>query len=142
MPPDAEETAQATIAKYQQQAYVLVDQSVQLVVEAKDAKAMADLLCESWAKIGIEPVGENPVYNIGVYDIKMSGEVVTHPHLRIMSFRDEHWEKMAKVFLRSTLPVDSDKLAEDNWPANSPMVLIDGGKGHKDCAFHDPFKIE
>ena len=75
MPPDAEETAQATIAKYQQQSYVLVDQSVQLVVEAKDPKAMADLLRESWAKIGIEPVGENPLYNLGVYDIKMSGHV-------------------------------------------------------------------
>ena len=47
MPPDAEETARATtIAKYQGQAYVLVDQSVQLVLETKDAKAMADLLRE------------------------------------------------------------------------------------------------
>ena len=142
MPPDAEETAQATIAKYQEQAYVLVDQSVQLVVEAKDAKAMADLLRESWAKFGIEPVGENPAYDIGVYDIKMSGEVVTHPHLRIMSFRDEHWEKMAKAFLRSTLPVGNDALAEVNWPASSPIVLLDGGKGHKDCVFHDPFKLD
>ena len=142
MPPDAEETAQAVIKKYQEQAYVLVDQSVQLVVEAKDAKAMADLLRESWAKFGIDPVGENPLYDIGVYDIKMSGEVVTHPHLRIMSFRDEHWEKMAKAFLRSMLPVGNDALAEVNWPANSPIVLLDGGKGHKDCAFHDPFKIE
>ena len=142
MPPDAEETAQAVIKKYQEQAYVLVDQSVQLVVEAKDAKAMADLLRESWAKFGIDPVGENPLYDIGVYDIKMSGEVVTHPHLRIMSFRDEHWEKMAKAFLRSMLPVGNDALAEVNWPASSPIVLLDGGKGHKDCAFHDPFKIE
>ena len=142
MPPDAEETAQAMIKKYQEQAYVLVDQSVQLVVEAKDAKAMADLLRESWAKFGIDPVGENPLYDIGVYDIKMSGEVVTHPHLRIMSFRDEHWEKMAKAFLRSMLPVGNDALAEVNWPASSPIVLLDGGKGHKDCAFHDPFKIE
>ena len=142
MPPDAEETAQAVIKKYQEQAYVLVDQSVQLVVEAKDAKTMADLLRESWAKFGIDPVGENPLYDIGVYDIKMSGEVVTHPHLRIMSFRDEHWEKMAKAFLRSMLPVGNDALAEVNWPASSPIVLLDGGKGHKDCAFHDPFKIE
>ena len=142
MPPDAEETAQAMIKKYQEQAYVLVDQSVQLVVEAKDVKAMADLLRESWAKFGIDPVGENPLYDIGVYDIKMSGEVVTHPHLRIMSFRDEHWEKMAKAFLRSMLPVGNDALAEVNWPASSPIVLLDGGKGHKDCAFHDPFKIE
>ena len=142
MPPDAEETAQAVIKKYQEQAYVLVDQSVQLVVEAKDAKAMADLLRESWAKFGIDPVGENPLYDIGVYDIKMSGEVVTHPHLRIMSFRDEHWEKMAKAFLRSMLPVGNDALAEVNRPASSPIVLLDGGKGHKDCAFHDPFKIE
>ena len=142
MPPDAEETAQAVIKKYQEQAYVLVDQSVQLVVEAKDAKAMADLLRESWAKFGIDPVGENPLYDIGVYDIKMSGEVVTHPHLRIMSFRDEHWENMAKAFLRSMLPVGNDALAEVNWPASSPIVLLDGGKGHKDCAFHDPFKIE
>ena len=142
MPPDAEETAQAVIKKYQEQAYVLVDQSVQLVVEAKDAKAMADLLRESWAKFGIDPVGENPLYDIGVYDIKLSGEVVTHPHLRIMSFRDEHWEKMAKAFLRSMLPVGNDALAEVNWPASSPIVLLDGGKGHKDCAFHDPFKIE
>ena len=142
MPPDAEETAQAVIKKNQEQAYVLVDQSVQLVVEAKDAKAMADLLRESWAKFGIDPVGENPLYDIGVYDIKMSGEVVTHPHLRIMSFRDEHWEKMAKAFLRSMLPVGNDALAEVNWPASSPIVLLDGGKGHKDCAFHDPFKIE
>ena len=142
MPPDAEETAQAVIKKYQEQAYVLVDQSVQLVVEAKDAKAMADLLRESWAKFGIDPVGENPLYDIGVYDIKMSGEVVTHPHLRIMSFRDEHWEKMAKAFLRSMLPVGNDALAEVKWPPSSPIVLLDGGKGHKDCAFHDPFKIE
>ena len=142
MPPDAEETAQAVIKKYQEQAYVLVDQSVQLVVEAKDAKTMADLLRESWAKFGIDPVGENPLYDIGVYDIKMSGEVVTHPHLRIMSFRDEHWENMAKAFLRSMLPVGNDALAEVNWPASSPIVLLDGGKGHKDCAFHDPFKIE
>ena len=143
MPPDAEETARATtIAKYQGQAYVLVDQSVQLVLETKDAKAMADLLRESWAKFGIEPVGETPLYDIGVYDIKMSGEVVTSPHLRIMSFRDEHWEKMATAFLRSTLPVGSDALTEVNWPASSPIVLLDGGKGHRDCFFHDPFKIE
>ena len=38
--------------------------------------------------------------------------------------------------------MDNDALSEDNWPAISPIVLLDGGKGHKDCAFHDPFKIE
>ena len=46
IPPDLEEMAQATIAKYQSQAYVLIDQSVQLLVEAKDVRAMSDLLRE------------------------------------------------------------------------------------------------
>ena len=59
-----------------------------------------------------------------------------------MSFRDEHWEKMATAFLRSRLSADKEVLADENWPAASPLVLLDGGKGHKDSAFHDPFKFD
>ena len=59
-----------------------------------------------------------------------------------MSFRDEHWDKLARAFLRSRLSADNDVLTETNWPAASPLVLLDGGKNHKDCAFHDPFKFD
>ena len=57
IPPDLEEMAQATIAKYQSQAYVLIDQSVQLLVEAKDGKAMADLLREAWKRFDLPAQG-------------------------------------------------------------------------------------
>ena len=57
IPPDLEEMAQATIAKYQSQAYVLIDQSVQLLVEAKDGKAMADLLREAWQRFDLPAQG-------------------------------------------------------------------------------------
>ena len=57
IPPDLEEVAQATIAKYQSQAYVLIDQSVQLLVEAKDVKAMSDLLREAWQRFDLPAQG-------------------------------------------------------------------------------------
>lgn len=57
IPRDLEEMAQATIAKYQSQAYVLIDQSVQLLVEARDGKAMADLLREAWQRFDLPAQG-------------------------------------------------------------------------------------
>ena len=57
IPPDLEEVAQATIAKYQSQAFVLIDQSVQLLVEAKDVKAMSDLLREAWQRFDLPAQG-------------------------------------------------------------------------------------
>ena len=134
IPADLEDAAQATVKRHQEKAYMLVDQSVQILVEAKDAKGMSDLLRATLAKFddaGCQPDAPGQSYNVGFYDVKLSGEVVTHPHLRVMSFRSEHWLKMAQSFLRAQLPANVDTLSVDNFPEVAVVVLNDGGKGHK-----------
>ena len=66
-------------------------------------------------------------YDVGLYDVKLSGEVVTHPHLRVMSFRSDHWLKMASAFLRALLPATSDSLGLTNFPDSAALALFDGG---------------
>ena len=33
----------------------------------------------------------------GIYDVKLAGESVTHPHLRVCGFRSEHYMEMPLV---------------------------------------------
>ncbi len=72
--------------------------------------------------------GMSRTYDVAIYDIKMCGEVVTHPHLRIMSFRSEHYAKLMRAFQRSHLDEDADTLTKDSYPPHTLSVLLDGGK--------------
>ena len=53
---------------------------------------------------------------------------MTHPHLRMMSFRSEHDLKMTRDFLRSQLPIDKDVLEKDTDPDAAMVITYDGGK--------------
>ena len=79
-------------------------------------------------------------YDAGFYAVKCSGEVITHPHLRMMSFRSEHYQKLVRAFLRSFLEVD-EALNADNAPGNAMVVAIDGGKyGGEGTMLMEPMK--
>ena len=79
-------------------------------------------------------------YDAGFYDVKSSGEVITHPHLRMMSFRSEHYLKLVRAFLRSFLDVDGVLNAE-TAPGNAMVVAIDGGKyGGEGTMLMEPMK--
>ena len=79
VPIDLEEVAQAKVNQHQAQAYALINQSMTLLVEVKDAKGMADLLREAFARFddaGCQPAvtdGPGRTYNVGFYDVKLTG---------------------------------------------------------------------
>ena len=112
-------------------AFKLVDQSCKILVEPADEKTLMHMLREARKAMEINPAevnGATRSYDIAIYDIKTSGEVVTHPHLRIMSFRNEHYAKLSKGCARSWLPPDNDSLDKDNFPDNLMLCVFDGGK--------------
>lgn len=143
IPPGVDEDAVETIRKYQDQAKQLVQQSLQLFVEPKDEADVMSLLRASHANLDIaDPVVEGlaRTYDIAVYDVKSSGESVTHPHLRVMSFRTEHYAKLVRGFLRSKLPEGNDTLDKDNYPESALVATLDGGKhlGEPNRKTHQP----
>ncbi len=128
-----EENHRAVIQKYQAFARRLVAQSVKLLVEPADEAAVMSLLRESHSASKDDAVvteGDSRSYNIGTYDVKSSGESVTHPHLRLMSFRALHHEKLVRGFLRSCLPEESAVLSTNNFPASAMVLTYDAGKHH------------
>ena len=74
--------------------------------------------------------GRDRTYDLGLYDVKACGEVTTHPHLRVMSFRSEHYLKCMRAFARAQLPAGADSLTAANVPDAMLGLLFDGGKGH------------
>lgn len=144
IPSNATDDAAVQIKKYQHLATQMVEQSVVLIVEPKDAKTLATVLRESRATLGLQPPvteGMSRTYDIGIYDVKMCGEVVTHPHLRVMSFRAEHYAKMIGGFTRSFLPEGADTLSADNFGDSIMVLAFDGGKHLDGNVYNDAFKV-
>ena len=107
VPPDVDQGNAAIIMRIQDIATTYVDQSLILLVEDKDETAFAQTLRLARQKLRLDPAvtdGPYRTYNFGYYDIKLSGETVTHPHLRVMQFRAEHYSKTVRAFFRSLLP--------------------------------------
>ncbi len=90
--------------------------------------------------------GMHRTYDVAVYDMKAAGETTTHPHLRIMSFRSEHYAKLLRGFQRSHLGEDTGEeiLTKATFPAHTLAVVLDGGKylGSEGGIFSEPFKCE
>ena len=110
---------------------MIVQQSVQLFVEPKDESDVVTLLRTAQAALVIdEPVieGLSRTYDIAVYDVKCCGESVTHPHLRIMTFRSEHYGKLVRGFVRSLLPEANNIISKENFPPSALVMTLDGGK--------------
>jgi hypothetical protein len=131
IPANIDEKGEATIRKWQEHALLLVDQSMRLYTEPKDEKDVSDLLRAAFKSLEVPTAvteGTERTYDIAIYDIKTSGEVVTHPHLRLMSFRGEHYGKLVRGFLRSHLPETADALEKDNYPDAAMIVTFDAGK--------------
>ena len=131
--PDGDDAAKKTVNKYQELAFALVDQSVRFVVEPKDETSVVDMLRDALGAFDVSPAvveGMDRTYDLGLYDVKASGEVTTHPHLRVMSFRCEHYLKCMRAFARAQLPASSDSLTAANVPDAMMGLLFDGGKGH------------
>ena len=136
IPSGIDDQAEATIKKYQDQAKQLLQQSVQLYVEPKDEADVMSVVRAALSNLDVPDAmveGLHRSYDISVYDVKCCGECVTHPHLRIMSFRDEHNGKMIRGFLKALLPEESDTLDKDNYPTSALVAALDGGKhqGHQ-----------
>ena len=133
IPPDADELAVQTIRKYQDHARTLIEQSVTIIVETTDEANLARLLRQAHETFKDLPVlfcGQDRRYDVGVYDVKLAGESVTHPHLRIVGYRSEHYCKLIRAFLRSQLPPEDDILNKENMPDGPLVVTLDGGKFH------------
>ena len=78
-----------------------------------------------------------------MYDIKLAGESVTHPHLRIVGYRSEHYCKVVRAFVRSQLPAGDDILTKENLPDSFLVITYDGGKfqsqGSRHCLIDDRY---
>ena len=126
-----EEVAATTIKQFQEQAFSIVDQSTTFLVEAKDEPANVELLRSIIRSFDLpsQPAnGNNKTYDIGVYDCKLAGESVTHPHLRSCNWRAQHYEKMTRSFLRALLPEDHDVITKDNVPGSTMVLVFDGSR--------------
>ena len=133
VPPDADEVAVQTIRKYQDHSRTLVDQSVTIIVETGDEADLTRLFRQAFETFkDLPPLmsGSDRRYDIGVYDVKMAGESVTHPHLRIVGYRSEHYCKVVRAFMRAQLSPDEDILTKENMPEGPLVVTFDGGKFH------------
>ncbi len=132
MPPSADSAAQEVIKKYQDHALHMTDSSCTLLAEPATEKEMADMCRTFFEKLrGIEPAvvqGLERTYDLGVYDVKTSGEPTTHPHVRVMSFRVDHYAKAVRGFARGLLPADSDILNKDSFPPSACIVALDAGR--------------
>ena len=120
-----------TIHKYQEQARLLVNQSISLFVEPKDEADVVELLRtvrDSFEVPAATIEGMDRWYDLACYDVKSCGESVTHPRLRVMSFRAEHHNKLIGGFLRSLLPADDNAMRKDNFPNSAMVLTLDGGK--------------
>lgn len=142
IPAGSDEKSAATIRKWQEQAKLFVLQSVQLFVEPKDESDVVSVLQAAHTNLDIPgPIveGLSRTYDLAVYDIKCSGESVTHPHLRIMSFRSEHYAKLVRGFVRSLLPQENNIIGKENYPPSALVLTLDGGKhqgAHTVCTPH------
>ena len=131
IPASADEVAGATIKQYQEQAFTIIDQSITLIVEAKDELGNVEMLRSAINAFDIPPPvveGSARTYDIAFYDSKLNGESVTHPHLRHCSWRSEHYHKMARAFLRALLPEGADVIDKNNIPDSAMTVVFDGGR--------------
>ena len=126
MPPNVDAMSEATIRKYQDQAHVMIDQSATLLVETSDGKTMVEMLRAAINRHESPVAAGTSMYDMGIYDVKLAGESVTHPHLRVCGFRSEHYMKMSLACVRALLPEGSDNLEE--FADSGLLVLIDGGK--------------
>ena len=125
------EAAEATIKQYQEQAFTIIDQSITLVVESNDEPGNVEMLRTAMKSFDIPaPVveGNARTYDIAIYDSKLNGESVTHPHLRHCSWCAAHYYKMTRAFLRALLPEGQDVLGKDNVPDSAMMVVYDAGR--------------
>ena len=130
-PKGVDDGSASTIHKYQEQARLLVNQSISLFVEPKDEGDLVELLRtvrDSFEVPAATTEGTERSYDLACYDVKACGESVTHPRLRVMSFRAEHYNKLVNGFLRSLLPSDDNVLRKDNFPSPAMVCTLDGGK--------------
>ena len=133
------EAAEATIKQYQEQAFTIIDQSITLVVESNDEPSNVEMLRAAMKSFDLpSPVveGNARTYDIAIYDSKLNGESVTHPHLRHCSWRAAHYYKMSRAFLRALLPEGQDVLGKDNVPDSAMMVVYDAGRSFGEWGEH------
>ena len=125
------EAAEATIKQYQEQAFTIIDQSITLVVESNDEPGTVEMLRAAMKSFDIPiPVveGNARTYYIAIYDSKLNGESVTHPHLCHCSWHAAHYYKMSRALLCALLPKGQDTLDKDNVPDSAMMVVYDAGR--------------
>jgi hypothetical protein len=134
-----------TIKRYQDLARRKISQSVVFLTEPPDQGDVMSMLHGLYQHDkDFKPIteGDQRTYNIATYSVEGSGELVTHPHVRVMSFRSAHYEKMISGFLRSLLPPDASTLNKDNFPESAMLVVHDAGKNFAtDVQFTDVFKL-
>ena len=69
IPPNADAEAHATIRKHQEHAFIIIDQSVKLLVEKADEKAMADELRAALTSFEVPAAvteGNNRTYDVAL----------------------------------------------------------------------------
>ncbi len=126
-------------------AHRIVSQSVALLVEPSDeAKVMTTIAehCKNDSPCVVE--GDNHSYVVCLYDTKLSGESVTHPHLRVQSFREVHYQKMLRGVMRGLLSLQGADTVLDktNFPQSLMVMMYDAGKHQmNDSALTEVFKV-
>ena len=109
----------------------MIDQSVTLLIEAKDESGNIEMLRSAIQSFDIPPPvveGHAKTYDVAIYDSKLAGESVTHPHLRYCGWRAGHYHKMGRAFLRALLPDGNDVIEKTNVPESALMVVFDAGR--------------
>eukprot|EP00974_Lingulodinium_polyedra_P038462 3685150-Lingulodinium_polyedra.AAC.1 len=68
---------------------MVIDQSVKLLLETTDEKVLAESLRDAMKSFDTPPPvveANSRTHDVAIYDSKVVGESVTHPHLRIRGF--------------------------------------------------------
>jgi hypothetical protein len=117
--------SQQKVEQYRKKAEDTVNRSVRLVVEPATFLQAAAIISSSVAGQH-EPDSNNKKIVVN-YDVKSSGEAVTHPHIRKPPFRSTHFNKLiTAVFNAHPAPGGSEM--SESVHEDDIFLLRDGGK--------------
>lgn len=105
------------VSKFKKQAEETVTRHVKLIAEPATSGALANVL-----KASLLATSKNDKKIVIFYDVKLSGEAATHPHIRKPPFRAAHYKKLVSAVMESR---------PDGMAAIHPediFVIFDGGK--------------
>ncbi|CAK0895676.1 unnamed protein product [Prorocentrum cordatum] len=108
---------------------------VKLIVDPQSPTGVAEALSTWWEGLDMQVAKDSNI--VVFYDAKLSGHPNARGHLRIVHFRDAHYDRMIKG---SLAVLTKDDQPEDEMPPNVVYCVFDGGVHGNDHKFGKPFQ--